>query len=625
MSSLIQPICYPQPYYDESPVGYLIRVCEANKFMNIRWLYSQDGETFSVHPINILRNLVDTHWTGFEELEAHLQPFCTLHINELNYTVLRYCPKCLQEEQYFRVHWYLRGAVACDKHRCWLVDICSECGNEFTYSRMSSVCKCRCGHRLSETPTYTVSDSVLRYQQFLNGADTYFKAEDFWLSDYLNPSEFSLNARAQLVRAFLQWQPVAGNLFSKSGTLSGTSSLATFRPYALSVADVIFSDNGAFDTFLRHLHHHVYPSQEEGDRLFKRFYKFFFHLIGTRVPPLYDVVEEYLHQYWYYGLSQKNTLFSDSLIDSHCWIPLQAACKRFDINKSDLVRGIESKAVSAKVKRYEGSGRTFTLVYSPSLQKYIDQLNDQVNGITAASILGVTKKQLYQLLDSDYLHGTPPSDETGSLWRIEHAALDSLIDRFTRSAAVLEDVYVPLPEALRKIGNRIHNPLVKLLSAIEAGEVGVKTDLKLIGLRRICVSEKDLMDWYQGQFEEDGFYSTNQLMAALDIPYPLIAQLIDNGILQAVNIRSGRERRISSRSVMQFKERYATLSKLARSCGMNLHQMSSVLSSNGVYPIDHKVPSEQRFLSRLYYRHELLQVKEIVEVVAAMMDWDYTV
>ena len=192
MTGLIQPICYPQPYDDESPVGYLIRVCQANKFNSIRWLYPEEGKLFSLQPTEILEQLVNSPWSGFQNVKDGISPYCSLSPVDLNITVLRYCPLCLQEEPYFRVQWHLKCTTVCVKHRCWLIDRCFECKEPLKYGRLASVENCHCSYSLFDTPVQEIPNNVIRFQQFIDGVDIYFEGGNYWLSESLNPSDFNL-------------------------------------------------------------------------------------------------------------------------------------------------------------------------------------------------------------------------------------------------------------------------------------------------------------------------------------------------------------------------------------------------------------------------------------------------
>jgi hypothetical protein len=50
------------------------------------------------------------------------------HAKETWSTQFAWCPKCLAETAYVRLHWHLPFVVCCEIHQCWLQNTCSRCG-----------------------------------------------------------------------------------------------------------------------------------------------------------------------------------------------------------------------------------------------------------------------------------------------------------------------------------------------------------------------------------------------------------------------------------------------------------------------------------------------------------------
>lgn len=621
MKGLIQPICYPQPFPDEAPVGYLIRVCEANQFKKIRWLYPEDGPVFSIKPTDILVRLLESPWTGYEAIADNIRSYLSIHQNDINASVLRYCPICLQEEGYFPVQRQLKLTTVCVKHKCWLIDQCYECKEPLKLAGFHSVKECSCGADFTDASIFNVPESVIRFQEFIDGVKQYSGSEDFWLKSYLEPNRYGLLKRLELLFGFAQWQPIDETEFSKSGVFSGFTDISTAKPYVLAAANTFFSNDDRFTPFLYSLHHEVYENQDEGDRLFKRFYKHFFHHVDDSIEPLYKALEHYVNEYWQYFLSQKNSLFTESMIEGHYWVPLQTASKRFEVGKTDLRRAIAAKEIKSKKKYYIDTDRTYTLVYQPDVMNFIHRSQNQVNGVTAANILGVTKKQFYQLLDNKLIEGEAPSKDRGSVWKFERVHLESILEKYKRDLLILDDQYVPLPDAIRKIGNRIQLPFIRLLQAIEQDEIETKVNPKLVGLRSLCLSEEGLHDWYEAQTSKDRLYTVCELATELRVLPDLISGLIQFGALSSFHFPEMVGNRITKRSVDQFKERYVSLAKLAKRCGLTPQSLRARLVANKILAVDEQGEGIIELPNRIYYRHQLLSSKEFGPLVAAMDDW----
>ena len=52
-----------------------------------------------------------------------------------------FCPSCLQEEAYFRLHWHMTAVTSCLEHKCLLVDICQQCDSNLS---VQDIITCRC-------------------------------------------------------------------------------------------------------------------------------------------------------------------------------------------------------------------------------------------------------------------------------------------------------------------------------------------------------------------------------------------------------------------------------------------------------------------------------------------------
>jgi len=449
--------------------------------------------------------------------------------------------------------------------------------------------------------------------------------QNFWLAKALKKLNLPIENRTQLARFFGHWQPIECNRFDQSGSFAGFADMDTAKPYAISLGEAYFSSPEGFHTFLDRIHHHVYADQEQGDTLFKRFYRSFFRHFANDIEPLYEEFTNYLNHNWRHPLSNKNTLFSESAVESHSWLALQTVSKRYELPKSELKRAIKLGEIKAENKYFKDTDRTFLSLYVADVHKFLSKIRDQVNGVTAASILGVTKKQFYQLVDSHYLEGQSPSEISGALWSFNRKDLNGFLERFTETIPIIDDEFIPFPHALRKIGNRIDQPIVGLLKAIEAGDIRTRRKSELVGLRSLYVAEQDLMDWYRKMVndEREGLYTIEELARSMCVSDHLIRQLINCGLLQVFNRGKKEVRCISTKSVDEFKERYVLFTKLSQQSGLALHEIRPLLKAHNISAIDHYRSKEDRFMNRIFYRHDLIKVKEISTLVGAMGDWDY--
>ena len=83
---------------------------------------------------------------------------------------LRYCPKCLAEDPYYRIHWRFIHIPVCQHHNCLLLERCNQCGNTiplFSLPPNMAVCP-HCGAHLwkfeSEIPNMDFQKVDQEYQ-----------------------------------------------------------------------------------------------------------------------------------------------------------------------------------------------------------------------------------------------------------------------------------------------------------------------------------------------------------------------------------------------------------------------------------------------------------------------------
>jgi hypothetical protein len=171
----------PPPECDESLLGYVIRLTEANHYDNASWVTSLAGlnVSFSLGGWKVL-NRDDTDLTSLETL-AGLSPGT---LEAMKYQVLRYvpavrfqgtlllssvvrlkhpkvCPACLRESNHCRRMWDLLPYTACPVHEAVLLDTCPGCYGRVSWVR-SKVGSCRCGFDWRDAPGIKASPSGLR-------------------------------------------------------------------------------------------------------------------------------------------------------------------------------------------------------------------------------------------------------------------------------------------------------------------------------------------------------------------------------------------------------------------------------------------------------------------------------
>jgi hypothetical protein len=171
----------PPPECDESLLGYVIRLTEANHYDNASWVTSLASlnVSFSLGGWKVL-NRDDTDLTPMETLAGlslgtleamkYQVPRWVLAVSfqgtSLPSSVVRLkhprvCPACLRESNYCRRIWDLLPYTACLVHEAVLLDICPGCHGRVSWVR-SKVSSCRCGFDWRDALCIKASPSGLK-------------------------------------------------------------------------------------------------------------------------------------------------------------------------------------------------------------------------------------------------------------------------------------------------------------------------------------------------------------------------------------------------------------------------------------------------------------------------------
>lgn len=157
----------PNPFPDESLIGYIVRLSEANGYSSpkdiLKLFQSSKYQLISNLPKRIHRDL-----TPLMELTGKsfstLEPMVYTHLyyknkykflsSEVTFRIIepcrpKFCSLCLQEKSYYRIVWDFSLVTVCPAHKCLLISNCPECSSELDIYR-NGFGKCKCGFDLHE-------------------------------------------------------------------------------------------------------------------------------------------------------------------------------------------------------------------------------------------------------------------------------------------------------------------------------------------------------------------------------------------------------------------------------------------------------------------------------------------
>ena len=156
----------PNPFPDESLLGYIVRLSEANGYKSpkdiLKIFQSIDYQFTSNLPKRIYMNsdpLMELTGKSY----STLRPMIYARVDYNKYKFMnsavafrmiepcraKFCPLCLREKSYYKIVWDFSLVTVCPAHKCLLISNCPECNSELDIYR-NGFGKCKCGFDLRE-------------------------------------------------------------------------------------------------------------------------------------------------------------------------------------------------------------------------------------------------------------------------------------------------------------------------------------------------------------------------------------------------------------------------------------------------------------------------------------------
>lgn len=173
----------PKPQSDESLMGYVLRLAEANGYKSASWIFDlarlkinvasggSDALYRSDWDSTVLEQVTGLTRTEINNLNCRQieSLFPTLRVSSFNafrYSSPKVCPACLAQENYCRSVWDLLPFTACPAHESVMMSLCPECGSRISWAR-KRVSVCRCGFDWRESVQMKASHQELEVSKLI--------------------------------------------------------------------------------------------------------------------------------------------------------------------------------------------------------------------------------------------------------------------------------------------------------------------------------------------------------------------------------------------------------------------------------------------------------------------------
>jgi hypothetical protein len=360
--------------------------------------------------------------------------------------------------------------------------------------------------------------------------------------------------------------------------------------------------------FLKYVHMDGYPGNATNADLFTKFHQSFYKTFpDDEFKPYKHLIERYLNLYWYKPLTRRNKNFDKRTIDDHPWIPLQQACREFDVHKSTLRQALRQNLVRSKP--LEKDRRVITMVFKPDLVDRIDRLRSLISAKEAATILGLTKLQFSRLRETGCFDVMVEPGAHGNMaWQFSRDEIHRYRDMFLKGLADVSGDYWSFPQLLQYFGGQIEDPLVTVLDAIEQKHLKVSARLNSApGLSSMLFSKDDFLEWYERYKANSSLVSIPSTAKLLGLQQQFTYQLVEAGLIETSSNDGYSSRWVSQQGINDFRDKYVLLSKLAKKIQLNSRTLLNYLASREIYPIDQKWGQPLR--QKVYERERLVDVQ----------------
>lgn len=605
--SILKPIIRPKCYQDESPIGYLIRLAEVNGYNTYKWLVTIEeliiysGTPSHVEAYNLLKKIA---WTGFNEANE-VNKICNNSADNLNLNNVHYCSLCLRENNYFRMNLQMKTAFTCLKHKVWLKDFCPSCNEPIKYST-SLLGKCSCGMVLANQPVEDIPESVYLLQQYLFDINLVSRSSAYQITDvYL---KLTITERTDYFLFMLRWLPKAILERRKSNTYANT--IKQLRENITTLAKLFMQGTSRFWELIEQLNEldKQYRLENKLEKLvFNKFYQYFYKKFPNNNFLIFrKLIEKYIKKFWKKQLTYRNILFNSDLIKSHPWIPINQAIKEFKLTTAEVQRAIKDKSIIALIAQKEN--RKFTLLFRPSIRLRLEEIKDRISFKQTTQVLGITKKQLNQLIVEKYFSkAIPPKKDYSLEWLFSSQEISQFLKELFKIATDIQEETVLIAEAMRIIGSKIDNPLPKLLKKIKDQEIAVTIGNYYRNIKALAISKRELNNWIQeASGNGNKYFTIPQLAKLLNTNQQLAYQLVNNELIDCFVDKKSRKRLITEESLSSFNVKYIFLSQLSKVIKIGSRTLMHYFAYKRVFPIDHFW--KDKFRQKIYYKKELRNI-----------------
>jgi hypothetical protein len=606
----------PKPYVDEDLAGYILRLCQINRYSSPQWIYnlaeishyaangnffdrttrdlSQLAQLLSIEESRLWKMAFgDSKSSKLVTVKFFGRPLPTYNLSKQTAKV---CPYCLAENPYCRKIWNLIPLTVCPIHHCLLIDICPQCDRPIRWDRNSvNKCKyCKLDWRDVRSEILELPKTIPSHLLFAAcGLEKLGKAELQLIGDRHPILNLELEHLVSLF-TFVAGQLV--DIGDTTGKFIATSrSNRELHDLFLSAWDYLKDFPQSFERFLEwrknrvsHSDRDIGISKDFGN-FYRRLYKNFpRHTFGF----LHKAFENYLANQWDGGYlnTKLGRIQMPDDVDRKFLSGVETA-KLLKITEAWVLRLVECGTLKGRLRKM--GKRTSVLVERESAEAYLQNLKNSISPRDVAKILGIERKTIVNLIENSCIAAFRGRTVDGhQKWLIDRNAPVELLNRIdvllNKTKEITDRCSFDL--AIRRlsgsgctIGSLVRAILDKTIVPINKDQG--------IGLKQYCFDIQDVDRLVEEYFKEDEeILTVLDVATLLGVKQQVAAFWIDRGfILAAIEIHKHyRHRKVLKSSLEKFQAQYVTAVELACQIDTSPRKVVSLLEERNILPVTGK-------------------------------------
>lgn len=574
----------PMPSRREGPLGYLLRLAEAN-CLTLREL-EELGARYEQEWLSQNHLLPDPLLD--QDLHAHVHRMSRLVQDKgriWNRRQPRYCPLCLSEEPIWQANWEVIFHDVCPAHGVWLLDQCSSCHRPLKWNR-ESLLRCECGADLRAESPQVAPGNAQQLSAILEAR----LLERPVTPDMAPLSGMNLEQTQRLIRYLGGYMdPVSG---PKPLKLRNAWQMQASWPVSSLAAEILAQWPQAFHQCWARMQEYI-----EGDKVglsgtFKQAHFYLYKgLKESAFLPIREAFETWLSEEWKGGLCRRNRRLTTQLLANAQWIPGKVAADHLGISVPRL-RVLLKEGLLDGQESISATGRRFLMVRRDQLDQISAHLANEMTMTAAMELLGIGKIRLRKLLTLLFPGVRRIANKDKMPWCVPRGEVELLlaIGNDLPVVSIPDEHQVSLAHVL-KYWTWTGEEIVSLVEEVRTGNL---VPLALLdsakGISRWIFDAKRLRNW-QASLKRGLDYawlSIPQVAEVLRIKQQVAYWLTRNGYLPTTEKLSTSQKagaHVRREDIDRFRDRYVFGREIAAKLRCSSRKLSSILAEHGFHPL----------------------------------------